>query len=73
MKAYVVMRDDELLATLEDGRQFECADPCELADRLFEAGVCKVDVTMPDWRAGDLAPHGGIRIALYARLSERSR
>ncbi|WP_454743450.1 hypothetical protein [Cupriavidus necator] len=72
MKAYVVRYGDGLLATLEDGRQFACADPGELADTLFAAGVSQGDVSMPDWRAGDIAPHGGIRIALHARLAERS-
>lgn len=70
MKAYVTYDNGELRAALDDGREIRAADPHELADRLFAAGVTKEEVAMPDWRAGDQAPHGGAKIALYARLAQ---
>nr|WP_013207372.1 hypothetical protein [Ralstonia solanacearum]CBJ34359.1 hypothethical protein [Ralstonia solanacearum PSI07] len=70
VKAYVVNQGGQLVATLENGVEIREDDPRVLADRLFEAGVRKEEVAMPDWRAGDVSPHAGVKIKLYARLAQ---
>jgi hypothetical protein len=50
-----------------------CADPCELAERMFAHGARHGHVSMPDWREGDTAPAGGHRIAFNARLNQLGR
>ncbi|WP_354542058.1 hypothetical protein [Ralstonia pseudosolanacearum] len=73
MKVHVIQLDDKLRATFEDGRYLVCDDPQELALRLKEHGANSADVTLPDWREGDIAPHSGIKIALFAAMKGHER
>lgn len=68
MKVHVVQRDDELEATLETGEKLVSGDARDLGARLRALGVRSEDVTMPDWREGDIAPLGGAKIALFMAL-----
>ncbi len=73
MNAYIKCSGEGLRAILEDGREFYSEDPIELADALFQAGVRHGEVTMPDWRQGEVAPHSGLKIAIHARLKTLAR
>lgn len=70
MKAFIVSCSNGLQATLQDGRRITSADPLELADSLFSLGVRSGNVSFPDWRELDIAPHSGIKIAFHARLKQ---
>lgn len=73
MKVHVTQWEDKLRATFEDGRDLVCSAPRELALQLRGLGVSSADVTLPDWREGDIAPHSGIKIALYAAMKGHER
>lgn len=73
MKVHVIQLEDKLRATFEDGRDLVCDDPQVLGLRLRELGVSSADVTLYDWREGEIAPHSGIKIALFAAMKGRER
>jgi len=65
---------DELVGTvLATGVTFVTRDPKQMAEWLFAAGVRHGQVSMPDWREGDIAPAGGDKIALNYRLNQLGR
>lgn len=68
MRVHVIQLGDKLRATFEDGRDLVCKDPHELGLRLHELGVTSAEVTLPDWREGETAPHSGVKIALFAAV-----
>ncbi|CAJ0701734.1 hypothetical protein KOL96_01780 (plasmid) [Ralstonia wenshanensis] len=68
MKVTVTQCEDVLKATFEDGNELTAGDPVVLGGRLRDLGVQPVDVTMPDWREGDIAPLTGSKIALLMAL-----
>ena len=45
----------QLVATIEDGREFSDASAYALAKTLHQAGVSAAEVCIPDWRKGDIA------------------
>ena len=66
--------NDELIGTvLATGETYTCREPAQLAELLFEAGVRHGQVSMPDWREGDVAPRTGDKIALHHRLNQLGR
>ena len=62
-----------LVGTFDDGFIIESADPRELAERMYAHGARHGQVSMPDWREGDIAPTGGDKIAFHARLNQLGR
>ena len=68
MHVRVVQWENKLRATFEDGRELICNDAQELGWRLRGLGVAPTDVSIPDWREGDIAPHSGIKIALFMAM-----
>jgi|GEM_PF-2843621 len=74
-ESLVVVTDegDNLVARLSGGRELRHKDAEALADLLLAAGVTPDDVRMPDWRAGDVAPCKGHKIAILGRMNMRSR
>ncbi|WP_175983314.1 hypothetical protein [Caballeronia zhejiangensis] len=65
---------DELIGTvLATGETFATNDPRKLAEWLFAAGIRHGQVSMPDWREGDIAPATGDKIALHHRLNQLGR
>jgi hypothetical protein len=68
MKVYVTQCDGMLKATFADGNELTVSDPVVLGARLRSLGVQPIDVTMPDWRDGDIAPLTGSKIALLMAL-----
>lgn len=68
MKVTVTQCEDVLKATFEDGNELTAGDPVVLGGRLRDLGVQPIDVTMPDWREGDIAPLTGSKIALLMAL-----
>ncbi len=70
MKAHVIYLDGQLQVTLATGQTMTSVDPYVLAERLYAEGVTKEELSMPDWREGEMSPHGGLKIALFARLAQ---
>jgi len=65
---------DELIGTvLATGATFVTSDPKQMAEWLFAAGVRHGQVSMPDWREGDIAPATGDKIAINHRLVQLGR
>lgn len=67
---YDPVRDLLVGTVLTSGTTLEARDAHELADLLFAAGVRHGDVSMPDWREGDIAPTASDKIALNHRLNQ---
>ena len=61
-------QDGFLVARFGDGRELHHRDAVSLADLLLAEGVDADDVSMPDWRDGDIAPGVGRRIAIFGRM-----
>ena len=77
-RARIVCRDigggrAQLVATIDDGREFSDASAFALAKKLRQAGIFASEVCMPDWREGDLAPSASQKIRVFhcLRLWER--
>lgn len=72
LKAHITYEHGELVARLSDGRQVARQHADELAELLTTFGVAADHVYMPDWRAGDVAPLTGQKIAILSRLQRAS-
>lgn len=70
---YDPARDLLVGTVLATGETFETSNAHEMADRLFAAGVRHGQVSMPDWREGDVAPTASEKIALNHRLNRLGR
>ncbi len=57
MKVTVTQCKDMLKATFADGNELTAGDPVVLGARLRDLGIQPVDVTMPDWREGEISHH----------------
>ncbi|WP_346825053.1 hypothetical protein ACEN2Y_00705 (plasmid) [Ralstonia solanacearum] len=68
MKVTVTQCEDVLKATFEDGNELTAGAPVVLGSRLGNLGIQLIDVTMPDWRKGEIAPLAGGKIALLMAL-----
>lgn len=65
---------DQFVGTvLATGETFVTPEIRELAELLFAVGVRHSEVSMPDWREGDIAPAAGDKIALNQRLNALGR
>lgn len=69
----VTSEGEDLVARLSGGRELRHEDAEALADLLLAAGVTANDVRMPDWRAGDIAPCTGHKIAILGRMNTQSK
>ncbi|MBM5575320.1 hypothetical protein [Deefgea sp. CFH1-16] len=68
MKTSIIFEDGQLIAQLTTGIKIEHADAIKLASTLYSMGIKAEDVTMPDWREGDIAPTSGQKIAILSHL-----
>jgi hypothetical protein len=74
----IVCRDvgngaEQLVAMIDDGREFTDSSAYALAHKLHQAGVTADEVLFPHWREGDIAPGDGQKIRIFhcLRLWER--
>lgn len=71
--AAVTNESGELVARLSGGRELRHRDAEALADLLLAEGIIADDLRMPDWRAGDIAPGTGERVAIFSRMGRAQR
>lgn len=56
---------EQLVAMIDDGREFTDSSAYVLANQLHKAGVTADEVLFPDWREGDIAPGTGQKIRIF--------
>lgn len=69
--AVVVAHGNQFIAMSTDGDRRDCASVEEVVDFLTRKGIEDEALTMPDWRAGDIAPSVSDQIQIRSALRQR--